>query len=212
MRYLIIDDHEVIRKGLKSVIHEEQRYQDTLVDEAGTIEQSHRLLNTHEYDLVLLDISLAGDSGLVILEYLQDEKPDLPVLIITMHPENQYAIRTLKMGAAGYLTKHSAAQDLIAAIEQIYTTGKYISPSVGLLLTEELAHAKRKNNQPHELLSNREMEIARLFATGASTSEIAHKLHLSIKTINTHRSRLLKKLGLKNIVQLANYFNQYRLM
>jgi len=205
MQFLVIDDHPVIRKGLIYVITCSPKYADSKFDEAGTAEEAINLLRANHYDMVLLDISLPGRSGLDVLTHVHQEKPSLPVLVISIHAEGHYAIRTLKMGAAGYITKTSAVHNLITAIENIRMTGKYISPGVALLLADEVGSGLRPHTKTHELLSNRELEVARLIASGISTREIAEQLCLSIKTINTHRSRLLAKLGLKNSVELTSY-------
>ena len=205
MHFLIVDDHPVIRKGLIYVITCDPDYADSHFYEAGTASEALTLLHAGHYDMVLLDISLPDRSGLEVLAQVHKENPSLPVLVMSIHAESLYAIRTLKIGAAGYITKTSAVHNLIPAIESICRTGKYISPSVSLLLAHEVGSSRRSLAKTHELLSNREMEVARLIASGISTSEIAEKLRLSVKTINTHRSRLLAKLGLKNSVELATY-------
>ena len=188
MRFLIIDDHPVIRKGLIYVITSEPDYAASHFDEAGTAAEGLNQLHTNHYDMVLLDISLPDRSGLEVLTQLHQEKPSLPVLVMSIHAESLYAIRTLKAGAAGYITKTSAVHNLISAIESIRKTGKYISPNVSLLLADEVGAGRRLHAKPHELLSNREMEVARLITSGIPTRVIAEQLHLSIKTINTHRS------------------------
>ncbi len=205
MRFLIIDDHPVIRKGLIYVIINEPEYADSQFDEAESAAEAFNLLHANHYDMVLLDISLPGRSGLEVLMHIHQEHPELPVLVISIHAESLYAIRALKKGAAGYITKTAAVHNLITAIRSIRSTGKYISPNVSLLLAAEIGNGRRPHATPHELLSNREMEVARLIAFGVSTKEISGKLCLSIKTINTHRSRLLAKLGLKNSIELAIY-------
>jgi len=205
MRFLIVDDHPVIRKGLIYVITCDPEYADSQFDEAETAAESLTLLHANHYDMVLLDISLPDRSGLEVLTQLHQENPSLPVLVMSIHAESLYAIRTLKKGAAGYITKTSAVHNLTTAIENIRRTGKYISPSVSLLLADEVGSSHRSLAETHELLSNREMEVARLIASGISTRSIAEQLCLSVKTINTHRSRLLAKLGLKNSVELTTY-------
>ncbi len=205
MRFLIIDDHPVIRKGLIYVIISEPEYADSQFDEAGTATDALILFHEYIYDMVLLDISLPDRSGMEILAQIHQEQPSIPVLVISIHEESLYAIRSLKKGAAGYITKTAAVHKLITAIDSIRSTGKYISPNVSLLLANEVGSHLRSDARPHELLSNREMEVARLIASGISTKKIAEQLSLSVKTINTHRSRLLAKLGLKNSVELTSY-------
>lgn len=206
MRFLIIDDHPVIRKGLIYVIISEPEYAAAQFDEAGTTAEALELFHDHQYDMVLLDISLSDRSGLEILAMMQQERPSLPVLVISIHEESLYAIRALKIGAAGYITKTAAVHKLITAIESIRSTGKYLTPNVSLLLADEVGNNRRRPAANlHELLSNREMEVALLIASGMPTRLIAEQLCLSVKTINTHRSRLLAKLGLKNSVELTTY-------
>lgn len=205
MRFLIVDDHPAIRKGFIYVITCDPEYAGSQFDEAGTAAEALTLLHAVNYDMVLLDISLPDRSGLEILAHVHKETPSLPVLVISIHAENLYAIRTLKKGAAGYITKTAAVHNLITALENIRRTGKYISPSVSLLLAHEVGSSHSPQANSHELLSNREMEVARLIASGISAREIAEQLRLSVKTINTHRSRLLAKLGLKNSVELTTY-------
>ncbi len=205
MRFLIIDDHPVIRKGLIYVITSAPEYAESHFDEAGTAVEALDLFHANHYDMVLLDISLPDRSGLEVLVQVHGESPSLPVLVISIHEESLYAIRALKIGAAGYITKTAAVHKLITAIESIRSTGKYISPNVSLLLAHEVDSSRRPHTKAHELLSNREMEVARLIASGISTKIIANQLSLSVKTINTHRARLLAKLGVKNSVELAAY-------
>ena len=211
MKILIIDDHPFVRQGLIHVLTHEMG--DRLaVNEADRQSDVLKLFSAHAYDLVLLDVSLEGRSGLDILAWIKKEHPLVPVLIISMHPEDQYALRAIRLGAAGYLTKHSAPVDLIAAISQIRTTGKYISPKLSLLLAEEVGRRTEKRGSLHELLSNREMEIGRLIASGSTAKEIAAILNLSVKTVNTYRSRLLPKLGIRNNVELTAYFIENKLI
>lgn len=205
MRFLVIDDHPVIRNGLIHAITKAPDYADSLFDEAGSVMESLKLLQANQYDMVLLDISLPDRSGLEVLKHVHQEKPGLPVIVISNYPESLYAIRSFKMGAAGYVIKTSAVHTLIAAIDSIRKTGKYISTNVSLLLANEIGISRHPHSNLHELLSNREIEVAQMIACGTSTREIAEQLCLSIKTVNTHRSRILAKLGLKNSVELANY-------
>jgi two-component system, NarL family, invasion response regulator UvrY len=205
MRFLVIDDHPVIRNGLIHVISSARDYADSHFDEAGSVQEALNLLDSNQYDMILLDISLPDRSGLEVLKHVHQEKPWLPVIVLSNYPEALYAIRSFKMGAAAYVIKTSAVNILITAIESIRKTGKYISPNVSLLLANEIGISRHPHSNLHELLSNREIEVAQLIACGTSSREIAEQLCLSIKTINTHRSRILAKLGLKNNVELATY-------
>ncbi len=212
MQFLIVDDHPLTRKGLIQVITCEPDYTDFKFDEVGTAAEAFNLLGANQYDMVLLDISLPDRSGLEILTHVRREKYALPVLVISAHPECLYAVRTLKMGAAGYITKTAATDAVTTAIASILSSGKYISPTVSLLLAHEVDNSRSSHAEPHELLSNREMEVACMIASGMSSREAAEQLRLSIKTINTHRSRLLAKLGLKNSVKLTAYCIQHHLI
>lgn len=212
MRVLIIDDHSFVRKGLLHVL---QELDDTIEsDEASSFEDAVVQLQAEQcYDLVLLDISLGGRSGFELLQFINQQQPGLPVLIISMHPEEQYALRSIKMGAAGYLSKHSAPDELINAVQQIKAHGAYISPTIARMMTSELSSKRRSQAvSPHDLLTNREMEVAVMIASGKPMRQIAEGLHLSIKTVNTHRTRLLKKLQLANNAELAAYFIRNRLV
>lgn len=212
MRVLIVDDHSFVRKGLLHVL---QELDDTIEsDEASSFEDAVVQLQAEQcYDLVLLDISLGGRSGFELLQFINQQQPNLPVLIISMHPEEQYALRSIKMGAAGYLSKHSAPDELINAVQQIKAHGAYISPTIARMMTSELSSKRRSQAvSPHDLLTNREMEVAVMIASGKPMRQIAEGLHLSIKTVNTHRTRLLKKLQLANNAELAAYFIRNRLV
>jgi len=207
MRILIVDDHPFVRKGLMHVMQEDLPREQIEADEADSCEGATALLSEQHYDLVLLDISLGGRSGLDLLKQIRHDQPTLPVLVISMHPEDQYALRAIRMGAAGYLSKHSAPDDLSTAILQIRQHGTYLSPTVSVLLADEICRNKRCSvSSSHERLSNREMEVAGLIASGLRAQQIADNLGLSLKTIHTHRSRLMKKLQMANNAELTAYF------
>ena len=211
MRFLIVDDHPFIRKGLIHVLQKGMSYSDLVIDEADSFDAAMELVHTNEYELVTVDISLNGKSGIYLLKQIKEEKPQLPVLIISTHGEDQYAIETLKLGAAGYMSKHTAAEELIPAIGQIRTSGKYISPKVALLLAEAITINPSTPAELYKRLSNREMEVAGMLASGTQVKVIAFELGLSAKTVSTHRVRLLEKLGLASNIALANYFSQNKL-
>ena len=211
MKILIIDDHPLIRKGLILVLNQENNSSFT-VDEADGELDALKLLSENSYDLVLLDISLNGRSGLDILVWIKKEYQSVPVLVISMHPEDQYALRAMRLGAAGYLSKHSATVDLIHAVNEIRTCGKYISPALSLLLAEEVGRRTDSRDPLYKTLSNREMEIGRLISSGLAPREIATTLNLSVKTINTYRFRLLHKLAVRNNVDLATYYIENSLL
>lgn len=197
----IADDHPIVRAGLKQLIQEAEDI--TVIGEA---EEGSVVLNAIDDlnpDVVLLDISMPGMSGLDILKQLKSLKPDLPVLILSMHPEEQYAIRVLKAGAAGYLTKTRTPDELIKAIRTVSAGKKYISTSVAERLADSLDSGFDK--LLHETLSDREMQVLRKIAQGMTVSEIAEQLALSVKTISTYRSRILEKLKLRTSAELTYY-------
>lgn len=201
LRILIADDHPVFRKGLKQIINE-------VNDMAVTEELSDGLevlgrVRAGYCDVVLLDISLPGINGIDILKQLRIEKPELPILMLTMHPEEQYAIRALKAGASGYLTKESTPEELVTAIRKVSEGGKYVSSSLAETLANELGRKEEK--PPHETLSDREYQTMLLIASGKTVTQIAENLSLSIKTVSTYRSRILEKMGMKNNAELTFY-------
>ena len=212
MKFLIVDDHPFIRKGLIHVLNNENCYSNLVIDEADSFETAMEQIRAHDYELVTVDISLDGKSGITLLKQIKEEKPLLPVLIISTHGEDQYALQTLKLGAAGYMSKHSAAEELVTAVQQIRNTGKYISQKVALLLAEAIRINPRSTDKLYKLLSNREMEVACMLARGTQVKTIAFELGLSVKTVSTHRTRLLNKLCLDNNITLANYFTQNKLI
>lgn len=208
IKILIADDHPVVRQGLKDIIKETP---DMMVgDEASNGQETLEKVRKSDFDIVLLDISMPGRSGLDILKELKSEKPELSVLILSMHPEEQYAVRALKAGASGYLTKESAPDELIAAIRKASKGRKYITSS----LAEKLAfYLEIENERPlHEALSDREYEVMRMIASGKTITEIAGKLFLSVKTISTYRSRILEKMGMKSNAELTHYALKNRLV
>jgi len=205
---LIADDHVLFREGLKQILG---KHSDMYVqDEAGSGSEAISKIRDQHFDVILLDISMPGRSGLDILSEIKTIKPELPVLILSMHPEDQYAIRTLKAGASGYLTKETAASELIFAIRKVATGGKYVSAALG----EKLAFAMedRQDKLAHQLLSNREFQVMHMLASGKSLKEIAESLVLSEKTITTYRARILEKMKLRNNVELTHYAIEFKLI
>ncbi len=201
IRILLADDHSMFREGLKQIL--ERSHDIRVVDEAGNGIDALAKMRHNDYDLALLDISMPGRSGLDILADIRREKPALPVLILSMHPEDQYALRVLKAGAAGYLTKESAADELITAIRRVAAGGRYISAAVADTLVDAIgAPADRP---AHEALSNREFQVLCMLAAGRGLREIADELILSEKTITTYRARILDKLHLRNNAELTRY-------
>lgn len=201
IKILVADDHTIVREGLKQIFNETQ---DMVVsDEAKNGEEVIKKVENNDYGIVLLDISLPGRSGLDVLKQLKLIKPELPVLVLSMHPEEQYAVRSLRAGASGYLTKESASQELIQAIRKISQGRKYITSS----LAEKIAFEMEVDTSKplHEALSDREYQVLCMIASGKTVKEIGEALSLSVKTISTHRSRILKKMKMKNNAQLIRY-------
>ena len=198
---LVADDHAVVREGVKQIL---AGLGDMVVEgeAADGQETLEKLANCH-YDVVLLDISMPGRSGLEILEEIVSQRPKLPVLILSMHPEEQYAVRALRAGAAGYLTKASAPQELIGAIRKVSRGGKYVTSSLAEKLAMELDLGAQK--QRHETLSNREYQVMLMLAGGKTVGEIANELCLSVKTVSTYRSRIMEKMGMKKNAELTLY-------
>lgn len=208
LRILIADDHPVVRQGLRQIIAETSDM--VVVDEASNGWEVLSKVRASSYDVVLLDISMPGRSGVDILKELKDERPGLPVLILSIHPEEQYALRAFKAGASGYLTKESAPDELVAAIRKISTGGKYVSSSLAEILASELGTSNEE--LPHKTLSNREYQVLRMIALGKTVTEIAEELSLSVKTVSTHRSRILEKMKMKNNAEITYYAVKNRLV
>ena len=201
IKILVIDDHAIVREGLKQILAETR---DIIVaGEASDGYQALDQIRKGNYDMVLLDIAMPGMGGLDILKQLKSERPALPILMLSMYPEEQYAVRTLKAGASGYLTKGSAPEELISAIRKVCTGGKYVTSS----LAEKLASYLEANLErpAHELLSDREYQVMLMVASGKTVTEIAAELSLSVKTISTNRIRALRKMGMKTNAEFTYY-------
>lgn len=208
IKILIADDHPVVRKGLKEIIKDNS---DMLV--AGEASNGQEVLEEalkKEFDVVVLDISMPGRSGLEVLKQLKRERPELSVLILSMHPEEHYAVRVLKAGASGYLTKESVPDELIKAIRRISTGRKYVSSTLAEKLAFDLENGAEKIL--HEKLSDREYEVMCMIASGKTLKEIAEALCLSVKTISTYRSRILEKMKMKNNAELTRYAIKHNLV
>ena len=208
IRILVVDDHAIVREGLKQILAD---VNDMAVrDEAGNGQEALAKIRDGEFDVVLLDISMPGRSGLEILKEIKAERPKLPVLILSMHAEEQYAIRALRAGASGYLTKASAPDELIGAIRKVSCGRKYVSSSLAEKLALELDIDTKK--PPHTTLSDREYQVMLMIASGKSVKEIADELCLSVKTISTYRTRLMEKMNMKKNAELTLYAIQNNLV
>ena len=201
LRILIADDHTIVRRGLKQILLEE--FVAAVIEEVADAEELLKKVLKEEWDVVISDISMPGRSGLEVLQQIKQYYPKLPVLILSMHPEDQYAVRVLKAGASGYLNKDSAADELVKAIRQLLLGKKYITASIAERLAGLLDQDSDK--LPHETLSDREFEVLKLLAAGQPVSEIAEKLALSVTTVSTYRSRVLTKMSLKTNADLTLY-------
>lgn len=208
IKILISDDHAIVREGLKQILADT----DDLVV-SGEAANGHEVLEhvrRENWDMVLLDLAMPGKDGLETLKELKKEKPKLPVLVLSIYPEEQYAVRSLKAGASGYLTKESAPEELIAAIRKVSQGGKYISSS----LAEKLAsHLEVDADKPvQEMLSDREYQVMLMIASGKTVKEIADEMFLSVKTVSTYRVRALHKMGMKNNSEFTYYAIKYGLI
>jgi DNA-binding NarL/FixJ family response regulator len=201
MKVLVADDHAVVREGLKRILTQDQGIQ--VVAEAEDGNTALARAREADPDVVVLDMSMPGRGGLETLQELKRLWPTLGVLVLSMHPEDQYAVRVLREGADGYLSKESAAEELISALRKIHGGGKYVSPT----LAERLAQTVERGFEgpPHEQLSTREFQVMVLIAQGRTVSEIGDELRLSVKTISTYRTRILEKMGMKNNAELMHY-------
>jgi two-component system invasion response regulator UvrY len=200
LRVLLVDDHEVVRKGIRLVL--EDRIGEIEIAEAGDGDEALRLLDGGSYDGLILDLSMPGRSGIDLLVEIKHRFPKLPVLIMSLHAEEQFAVRALRAGASGYLTKSAASEQLAAAFERIVRGGRYISEAIADRLAAEASGAPAS---PHERLSDREFEVMRGIASGETVSEIASRMHLSVKTVSTYRARLLDKMGMATNAELTRY-------
>jgi len=201
IKILVVDDHRVVRDGLKRIITDTPDM--VVVDEASNGEEVINKVWNNDYDIVLLDISLPGRDGLDVLKQLKCTNPKIPILILSMYPEEHYAVRSLRAGASGYLTKQSTSDELIGAIRKVAGGRRYITPSLAEKLAFELGVDVRK--LPHEKLSDREYQVMCMIGSGKTVTEIAETLSLSIRTISTHRAHILKKMEMKNNAQLTYY-------
>ncbi|MBI1804507.1 MAG: response regulator transcription factor [Ignavibacteriae bacterium] len=208
IRILIADDHPLIREGFKRILKEHSDL--SVVKEAQTGQEALEYVVKEKLDIVLLDIGLPDRNGIDVLKEMKKRRPKLPVLVLSMYPENRFAVRAIRAGAAGYITKESAAEELVKAIRKIVGGGRYISSTLADKLAGDLQ--TESTRAPHEILSDREYEILCLIASGKTVSEIGEKLHLSVKTVSTYRSRILEKMKMKTNAELTHYTITNRLV
>ena len=203
IRVLLADDHKIVRDGLKRILAANADLE--VAGEAGDGDQALALVKANDYDVAVVDMSMPGLAGIALIKRLKDEKPKLRVLVLSMHGEQQYAARVLKAGASGYLNKDSAAEMLVGAIRKIAAGGMHI----GEAAAASLVAAERS---PHEALSDREFEVLRLLVDGLGPTEIGERLHLSVKTVSTHKTRILEKLNLGSTAELVRYALEHKLV
>jgi two-component system invasion response regulator UvrY len=208
LRVLIADDHTVVRKGLKQIILDS--FPTSFIEEVADAEDMLKKIMTKEWDVVISDISMPGRSGLDVLQQIRQTHPKLPILILSVHPEEQYAIRVLKAGASGYLNKDLAPEDLVKAINRVLTGKKYITPSIAEKLANTLDQDPEKFT--HEFLSDREFEVLKMLASGKSVSDIAAQISLSATTVSTYRARIMAKMDLKTNADLTLYCIEHKLI
>jgi len=205
MKIIIADDHAVVRRGLKQILLEMSGVK--VVEEVDNGPALIEKITNDSFDFVVLDISMPGQSGLQALKEIRGRKPNLPVLILSIHPEEQYALRALKGGASGYITKDSAPEELVKAIQKILSGHKYITQSITDKLVDNFG-----DKLPHELLSDREYEVFAMIAVGKTITDIGAELSLSVKTVSTYRSRIYDKMGMKSRTELTIYAIQNKLI
>jgi len=201
LRILLADDHAVVRRGVKQILAES--FAQATFGEAQNAHELLKLIGSERWDVVVLDLNMPGGNGLEALKQIKHDHPQLPVLILTMFPEDQYAMRTIRAGAAGYLNKESAPEELVQAIRKILRGGEYISAAVA---DELVLYTRHKDDQPlHKHLSDREYQVLCLIASGKEVKEISSELALSAKTVSTYRARLLEKMNMKSNAELTHY-------
>ena len=202
-KVLIADDHAIVRAGIRRLIDDHSSME--VSSEASDGNEVLKFVDDQTYDIIVLDINMPNLNGLDTLKELRNKQPNTPVLVLSMYPESQYAIRALRSGASGYLTKEAAPENLIQAIEKIVSGGRYITPELAEQLAYALGSNEHKQENPHQVLSDREYQIMCAIASGKSVSEIGKELNLSVKTISTYRTRVFDKMGFENNAQLTHY-------
>lgn len=208
IRILLADDHAIVRKGLKQLILDE--FPSAEIGEVGDVEGLVALVMKGKWDVIVSDISMPGRSGIEALHQIKEINPSIPVLIMSMHPEDQYALRVLKAGASGYLNKDSVHEELIPAIQMVRIGRKYITPAIAQKLVSAISSGTDK--QLHEFLSDREFDVLKMLASGKSVSDIANQLSLSATTVSTYRARILEKMKMKTNADLTRYAIEKKLI
>jgi two-component system, NarL family, invasion response regulator UvrY len=208
IKVIIADDHPVVRRGLKQILAEEPDI--AVVGEANNSQELFKQIANQSCDVVVLDITMPGRDGLEALKELRRERPKLPVLILSIHPEDQFGLRVLKAGAAGYMSKETAPDELVKAVRKVFAGGKYLSPTLAEKIAFDLDRDILK--PPHETLSDREYVVMCLLASGKTVSEVSRELSLSVKTVSTHRSHILEKMKMKTNAELTHYAIKNRLV
>ena len=208
IRVLLADDHAIVRAGLKEILADTGDI--TVAGEATNGQEVMAQVRGHDYDVAVLDMSMPGRSGIELIKLIKSEKPKLRVLVLSMHSEQQYAVRALKAGASGYLTKEVAADQLVAAIRRIAAGGAYVSPETAERLV--LDTAPQAGAASHTRLSDREYQVFQMIARGVSVTGIARELSLSVKTVSTHKTRVMEKMGLANQAELIRYALEHKLL
>jgi two-component system invasion response regulator UvrY len=204
-RILLVDDHPIVRLGVRRILSE--HFNPVFIGEAGDAESGARQALTEEWDVVVLDITMPGAVGLDVLKHIREQRPTLPILVLSIHPANQFARRALHAGASGYLTKESAPSELVGAIEEVKRGKRYVSDAVKATMT-----GTKSKIATHEMLSDREYQALRMLGSGRTVSEISEELGLSVKTVSTYRARVLQKLGMRTNAELMRYVMENSLL
>lgn len=199
-RVLIVDDHAIIRKGIRQIFEESDQYE---VEESSDGQKALELIRKEHWDIVLLGINMPRRNGLEVLQQIKREYPKMPVLVLSIYPENIYAVRCMKTGAAGYMTKNSSPDSIVEVAEQILSGGRYVTDEVADMMLSAIND--KSDIMPHENLTNREYQLLTMIASGKTVTQIAHELSLSVKTVSAHRRRILEKLQLHNNTDLIQY-------
>jgi len=203
MKVLVADDHPVVRRGLIEIL--EEAFDRIEVGQAGSAPEAVRRIHEERWDLVVLDLTMPGGGGLEVLGEVASTCPDLPVVVLSMHPEERYAVRSLRAGAAGYVVKDAAPEQLVAAVRKALDGGTYVSHRLGERLADSLKAGDEADAPPHEALSDREHQVMLLLAVGRTATEIAEELSLSVKTVSTYRTRIMRKMRMRSNAELARY-------